>query len=377
MCSVVVQSSTFSHSISGGLYLQNVSDVEITDCLFMNNQFVALRVDPLGYRTVISNVIFWNNAIAIHLIGGDSINKEIRISECSFMYHTGYRVITAEDGLAVIVEKSSFQRNKGPLDDFSCSILDFQSTRNFTLSDVHIADNNCTGITIDSATTIFIQNSVNLTRNHGRLGGGLSIKDYRSYIVFVKSSKLSLINNTADAFGGGIYLGIRRCKLSSFTSPECFLSHLKNGYVEFSGNSAGQGGDAVFGGCLSGCYTYGGTFLNKCDRSNTLWDSVSFTSNVSQSTFVETQRRLMFCTNSSASGASCSNDSESVSVYRGQKFNVSLMVADTCCFPSAELIEARVKRSVYLWSNIISICSMKYTLRNKRQFSIFMFATCL
>ena len=342
--SVVLQNSTFSHSIRSALYLRNVSDVEITDCLFVNNQFVALRVDPLGYRMVISKVIFRNNARAIYLIGRDNINKQIRVSECSFMNHTGNRVITAKNMLIAIVENSSFQRNKGPFGYSNCSILDIQSTTNFTLSDVHIADNNCTGIKINKATTIFIQNSVNLTRNHGLLGGGLSIKDY-SYIKFVKSSNLSLINNTADAFGGGIYLGIRSCKLSSYTSPKCFLRHLKNGYVEFSGNSAGRGGDAVFGGCLSGCYTKGGTFLNKCDRSNTLWDSVSFTSNVSQSTFVEAQRRLMFCTNSSTSSASCSNSSDSVSVYRGQKFNVSLMVADTCCFPSAELIEARVKHS--------------------------------
>ena len=301
----------------------------------------------MGYRTAISKVIFRNNAGAIYLFGGDNINKQIRISECSFMNHTGHGVITAKNSLNsnrftknAIVENSSFQRNKEPFDDSSCSILDIESIKHFTLSDVHIADNNCTGITIDRATTIFIQNSVNLTRNHGRLGGGLSIKDSNSYIVLVKSSKLSLINNTADAFGGGIYLGRRSC----FTYLECFLRHLEKGDVAFSGNSAGQGGDAVFGGCLSGCYS-NGVLLNKCDRSNTLWDLVSFTSNVSQSTFVETQRRLMFCTNSSTSSASCSNSSDAVSVYRGQKFNVSLMVADTCCFPSAELIEARVKHS--------------------------------
>ena len=335
--SVVLQSSTFSNA---GLYLQNVSDVEITDCLFVNNQFEALRVDPLGYRMMISKVIFRNNARAINLIGGENINKEILISECSFMNHTGYGVITTNNRLTVIVEKSSFQRNKGPFDDSSCSILDIQSARNFTLSDVHIADNNCTGITIDSATTIIIQNSVNLTRNHGQLGGGLSIKDYISYIVLAKSSKLSLINNTADAFGGGIYLWRNRC----FNYPDCFLRQFESDNIAFSGNSAGQGGDAVFGGCLSGCYT-NGVLLNKCDRSNTLWDSVSFTSDVSQSTFVEAQRRLMFCTNSSTSSASCSNGSDSISVYRGQQFNVSLMVADTCCFPSAELIEARVKHS--------------------------------
>ena len=341
--SVVLQSSTFSLSINTGLYLQNVFDVEITDCLFANNQFEALKVDTLGYRMMISKVIFRNNARAIYLIGGENINKEIRISECSFMNHTGYGVITAKNRITVIVENSFFQRNKGPYGDSSCSILDIRSTRDFTLSDVHIADNNCTGITIDKATTIFIKNSVNLTRNHGRLGGGLSIKDYRSYIVFAKSSKLSLKNNTADALGGGIYYSGR--EICTYPFGECFLRQFESGNIAFLGNSAGRGGDAVFGGCLSGCYTNGGTLLNKCDRSNTLWDSVSFTSNVSQSTFVETQRRLMFCTNSSTSGASCSNGSDSISVYRGQQFNVSLMVADTCCFPSIELIEARVKHS--------------------------------
>ena len=183
---------------------------------------------------------------------------------------------------------------------------------------------------------------------HGLLGGGLYIK-YFFELYLSKSSKLSLINNTADAYGGGIYYGDNN-NICFFRVEGESISDL----LVFSGNSARQGGDAVFGGHLTGCNTTvdgNETFFSKCSHNNSFWDLVFSTNVVSQSTFVEKPGRVMFCTNTSedtsTSGAFC-NDSDSsrpvYNVYRGQIFTVSLMVADNCCFPSAGLIEAIVKR---------------------------------
>ena len=62
---------------------------------------------------------------------------------------------------------------------------------------------------------------------------------------------------------------------------------------------------------------------------------------------------------------------------RGKHELVILYNSEHICGSPIPVFVTMTPGSVYLWSNIISIFSMKYTLRNKRQFSIFMFATCL
>ena len=339
---VILRNSTFSHNRQTGLYLQNVSYAEITSCLLGNNMGNAIQI-RVGHRTVISNVYFSNNSGAITLKGRNTLINQFRVSNCSFTNHTGSGVIMAKTkDIHMLLESSSFQGNKGPL---NCSILDIQLMALVVLSDVDIADNNCTGINITGA-HITIKNSVNLIRNHGLLGGGLYIK-YFFELYLSKSSKLSLINNTADAYGGGIYYGARDSNNICFFRVE---GESISDLLVFSGNRAGEGGDAMFGGHLTGCYTTvdgNETFFSKCSQNNTFWDLVSSINVVSQSTFVDKQRRVMFCTNTSedtsTSGPFC-NDSNSIRhVYRGQVFTVSLMVAENCCFPSVGLIEAIVK----------------------------------
>ena len=359
---VVLQNNTFSRNKMSGLHIQDISDAEITGCSFANNGGDALKIafsghGIAGYRTVrISKVNFFSNYRAITL-DADCIDQTIivraYISECIFTNHTGFEVIAAESSgclVSIVLENSSIQGNKklSGADYRFCIILDIQSINNFTLSDIDITDNDCTGIRI-SESNIIIQNSVNLTRNHGLGGGGIYISDF-SKIIFAKFSKLSLINNTA-VYGGGIYTKGR-------TSDDCFFGFEDDNSSDllvFSGNFAEQGGDAMFGDGLFDCNTSvdgNDKILNMymCSQNSPFWDFVSSTNIVSQSTFAEEPTRVMFCTNatsyenSSSSDVSCS-DTDSISVYRGQTFTVSLMLTDDCCFPTIGLIEAKLKHS--------------------------------
>ena len=153
--------------------------------------------------------------------------------------------------------------------------------------------------------------------------------------IFTKSSELVIINNTAHEYGGRIFLERSGC--SYYGDNKCFFQPDDNNtiidseLILLSGNSADHGGDAVYGGCLSNCsVSVNGEhiFLTKCSLNNTLWDLVSSTNIMSQSTFVE-QRRVVFCTNTSTFSTSCT-DPPTLSVYRGQMFTVHLMVADDC-----------------------------------------------
>ena len=349
------------------LLLYETNYAEILDCLFIDNEDNAVNIQSTLSDTeiLISGVSFLNNSGAIYLYWNGNLvtDKQIRISECNFTNQIKEPIFMVSDGNAqndhMILEKSSFHGNKGLMSD--CSVLYVQDVANFTLSNVNITDNDCTGITI-SGSTVFIRNLVNFTRNHGLQGGGLRLINAEQPIIFTPSSKLIIVNNTARSYGGGILIGKDTCDQSA----KCFFKFesdvsIDSKVIMLSGNSAKRGGDVVFGGCLSGCQTLMNeelTHISKCYRNNSFWNLVSSTNILSQSTFVELHRRAVFCTSSKLESdvpsTSC-NDSLAISVYRGQIFTVPLMVADFCCFPSVERIEANVKQG----SNEMSPLSFK------------------
>ena len=140
-----------------------------------------------------------SRAITLILVSLNSINIEAKISECRFTNHTGDGVFAVENIIGTVtIEKSSFQGNRKLNGNKDCSVLSIESL-NITLSDVNITDNNCTGITLIHS-TIKLENSVTLSGNNGQNGGGLYLS--KSKLIFSTSSKLNIINNSADAYGG-------------------------------------------------------------------------------------------------------------------------------------------------------------------------------
>ena len=348
---VTMRRSSFSKNDKSGLFLTDTTHSKIEDCIFDSNKDIGVEIvkqyNDNNLWTEIFSTTFINNSRAITLIPVflNSINIEAKISECRFTNHTGNGVV-AIDNIAgtVTIEKSSFQGNRKLKGNRDCSVLSIESEKHITLSDVNITDNNCTGIKlIDS--TVKLENLVTLSGNHGQNGGGLSLS--MSKIIFSTSSKLNIINNSADAYGGGIYIEEETCASDNtcFFQLEEVYSSISSQVITFSGNRANQGGDQMFGGCLSNCsiqFNKKKTFLNACDLNNMFWDFVS----AANTTFLGHHKKVAFCKNhsdSSSSGYSCSY-SNSIHVYRGQMFNVPLMVADDCCFPSSvEYIEAKIK----------------------------------
>ena len=260
-------------------------------------------------KTEIFNTTFANNyqALQLELSFYSGVNKtnsyqETRISGCTFEdhvipYYTESAIIainnnmgnfyifsksnryskSGKDGSKLIIERSSFRNNAGTLLD--CSILYIKSMGDIMLDNVNIYDNNCTAITLSSS-KLKILNSINIERNIGRNGGGLNLENggfrKNSQIFFTRHSKVSIINNTAETYGGGILLQQTCAEISS----ECFFQlsgslDPTSAVLVFSGNRAHQGGDIVFGGCLSNC-TFNDTItLNKNDKSNPFWKLVN------------------------------------------------------------------------------------------------------
>ena len=344
---ITLRRSSFSKNSMSGLFLKALNYIKIEDCIFDSNKDTGVEVvNWYDLWTEISNTTFTNNSRAISL-NNEWGKIDTKISECRFTNHKGNGVVTITNNEGttdniekITIEKSSFQRNRKVIGYEGCSVLFIDSVNNITLSDVNITDNNCTGIKlIDS--TMKLENLVTLAGNHGQNGGGLYLR--MSKLIFSTSSKLNIINNSADAYGGGMYLEEETCT----TDNTCFFQ-LEEEYrnsseiIAFSGNHAKEEGDQMLGGCLSNCslqFNKKKTFLNACDLNNMFWNFVS----AANTTFLGYQKKVAFCSYSSTSGYSCSN-SNSIHVYRGQMFNVPLMVADDCCFPSSvEYIEAKIK----------------------------------
>ena len=351
---VILQRSSFSKNNESGLILSDITHLKIEDCIFDSNKDTGVKVLNHGndnqLLTDISNTSFISNSRAIDFW----LNSiDAKISECRFTNHTGKSVVDISTGSivisttgpvdfhitgSVVIEKSSLQGLNGGKD---CSVLSINSVDNVTLNDLNITNNNCTGIKlIDS--TVKVENLVTLSGNHGQNGGGLSLS--KSKLIFSASSKLNIINNSADAYGGGIYIEEEACTSDNtcFFQLEEKYPPIKSEIIAFSENHAEKEGDEMLGGCLSNCSIQNKTFLSVCDLNNTFWDFVSSVN----TTFLGYQKKVSFCKNhvdSSISGLSCSY-SNTINVYRGQMFNVPLMVADDCCFPSSvEYIEAKIK----------------------------------
>ena len=344
---VTLQRSSFSKNNKSGLVLIDTTHSKIENCTFDSNKEIGVEVrnqfNDNHLWTEILSTTFINNsrAITLILVSLNSINIEAKISECRFTNHTGDGVFAVENIIGTVtIEKSSFQGNRKLNGNKDCSVLSIESL-NITLSDVNITDNNCTGITLIHS-TIKLENSVTLSGNNGQNGGGLYLS--KSKLIFSTSSKLNIINNSADAYGGGIYIEEETCTSDNtcFFQLEEVYSSNNSEVIAFSGNHAKEG-DQMLGGCLSNCsiqFNKKKIFLSVCDLNNMFWNFVS----AANKTFLGHHKKVAFCKNqSSTSGYSCSN-SNSIHVYRGQMFNVSLMVADDCCFPSSvEYIEAKIK----------------------------------
>ena len=123
------------------------------------------------------------------------------------------------------------------------------------------------------------------------------------------------------------------------------LSHLLV-HLNFKNNTAGMGGDEIFGGCLQNCSLLQSTTINIADTKNIFWNITQFGIK-SLSSFGEFPNRVVFCKNSNpfqndVGKMSCST-SHQIRAFRGQLFTVSIMVVDNFCFSSSGVVCAEIE----------------------------------
>ena len=161
-------------------------------------------------------------------------------------------------------------------------------------------------------------------------------------------SQLNLIENSATEYGGGIFTDEfcedRNKEKYCFFQIESLSGELR--LLNFNNNTAGKGGDEIFGGCLQNCYLIQSTTINIAETKNIFWNITQFGIK-SQSSFGEFPNRVVFCKNSNlfqndVGEMSCSS-SHQIRAFRGQLFTVSIMVVDNLYFSSSGVVCAEIE----------------------------------
>lgn len=129
------------------------------------------------------------------------------------------------------------------------------SVRQAVISNLSVMDNNCTGLVLLDSIVEFKGGNI-FFNNSGYNGGGLAIY-YGSYIVLGPSVTLQIVKNSAEQFGGGVYVSQNSLTLDNdLTTSFCFVqssSQNCSALLNFSLNEAGIAGLDLYGGDIEQC----------------------------------------------------------------------------------------------------------------------------
>ncbi|SMN02119.1 hypothetical protein SPONN_490 [uncultured Candidatus Thioglobus sp.] len=399
---VTVTGSNFTDNENGGMVIRNARSVIIDQCEVINNKGTGIQVSKQknGFYEIstpqlflaISHSIFLYNAraLVLHIILDSFADiAETLVTDCIFAHNsdliqsgnllvpsavyilgnTGSYFLYPFGGInygyyqnnMIRIEDSKFENNSY---DFgrSCSSLYLSNVDNITVSNIVFTECQCSAIILNGS-FIRIHDKVNISQNHGILGGGLLLRHTFllnkrestppipkfSRITFCSNGYLYLNENTALEYGGAIYTD-EACDYRH--NEYCFFRFESTDNnlltrLNFVNNHAKLGGDAIFGGCLSNCSIEPNKSVDTRRKGSIFWDIVSFSGGEeSQSLFAEHPYRVVLCKNSTfhPNGVVCSSETHNVSVYRGETFPIRIMAVGSSCFPSSDVILAAVSK---------------------------------
>ena len=174
--------------------------------------------------------------------------------------------------------------------------------------------------------------------------GGAMVLDGTSNLILMPNLSIFFMNNRANEKGGVFYYNLSVYSCDHFRQyynlkTQCFISFEDNVSSSFFNNNASKGGSLVYSGKLSTCYRYSGgsSILEGCTvkiRQSYCSDlhllfanesTLNYTNSTKKPLFADAEY-VKFCLLNSTSH-------KNVSVYPGEKFNVSLFAIGTFNLP--------------------------------------------
>ena len=154
--------------------------------------------------------------------------------------------------------------------------------------------------------------------NNSALEGGAYYLDSESYYSLGEESHVTFTNNTAGHKGGALYVEANP-GCYSVQHPLCFFEVQKAGkFLQFENNSA-SAGNVLYGGHIEHCWLRNCT--DNCHHYNFFSISNVIRDTQTQSNIASNPFKVCLC-NDGVVG--CSNMSHGLTVFPGQKFNVSV-----------------------------------------------------
>ncbi len=203
------------------------------------------------------------------------------------------------------------------------------------IKDVKITGNDCRGIYLYEVGGLKLSGTSVINGNHARESdGGAILFDCStstfgpSFLEFDTQSltTLSIINNTADGYGGGI--AIRRyCR----DYENCFFRNEPKEKIRITmtHNLATKGGDAIYGG-----YRY----LENCN----LWDIFDITERNTSSAVSSPPNKVCICSDDFSQKHTCSHSIQ-LDTYPGQRFHIPLVCVGQYNYSSSCKVQAHLE----------------------------------
>ena len=211
----------------------------------------------------------------------------------------------------------------------------------FEANEAKIQDSNFTdniGTALNAkGTFLTMSGAVAFVNNTAHNGGALSTSSVLKMLIAIpENTIINFVNNTASQFGGALYLDNPTSLILSEDDANnniwCFYqpisgSTFKNVAINFENNSAGKGGDHI----------YGNSIKNYCRFNSTrvfagVWRSLfHIQPNASNSLSPVSSRAMRICVCDEGGYPLCDNESgvfvNGRSVYPGEVFSVSVIIA--------------------------------------------------
>lgn len=203
-----------------------------------------------------------------------------------------------------------------------------QNPSGITFNDCSFQHNNCTAIAAVHSNDIFKGgHDTKILDNTSLYGAGMIICD-RSFIFVKPETTITIANNHAQQFGGGIYAE-DQCLQSQ---PACFFQVVANitrnpVHVKLINNTAGFWGSAVYGGSVDSCYLLRNSIVRHHLSGQRIFNQtfkIEHFSNDS-SPISSDPIGICICTDHSYNRL-CNTTSPEVSIFPGETFQVSAVV---------------------------------------------------
>ena len=348
---IAVQNSTVIH-VRQGIYSLMSFNIHISFTTISNFSIAGILFGIQTQYSSISNVTFvfhqfQEYAIVLVFSHGVELESIFLVPKPQVRSNSALHAVIVMQCSDVSISKSVFSNFDAPLFHHTSAgppaVLVLFSSKNIYINDCTFEGNNVTGLILSSS-HLKILGSLTFSGNRAYRGAAM-IFIVGSTMRLSQNSSIYFVGNSAVAKGGAIYLDSSNSygyQLNSIL-PDCFLQVEHTDFRKsliFVNNSAGQGGDALYGETLGFYWPLGNDFLNcsspfgHCplvEQSSEFYAncSVLFTqvSSISPNTLSQVASdpvRVCICSNSTPE---CHMTSMAVDpIFPGQSFSISTAV---------------------------------------------------